>query len=85
METYSVQILNPKAVQLLYDLADLNLIALQPEPPVEMQPAPKKSDRLEAHDLVDRVRPEPPTLHPDDMMEWLRESPPPFRDENEQG
>lgn len=31
METYSVQILNPKAVRLLQDLADLDLITLRQE------------------------------------------------------
>ena len=32
METISIEILNPKARQLLQDLADLNLITIKPKP-----------------------------------------------------
>ncbi|MFZ4549338.1 MAG: hypothetical protein ACOYN4_17970, partial [Bacteroidales bacterium] len=32
METISIEILNPKAMQLLQDLADLNLITIKPKP-----------------------------------------------------
>ena len=32
MQTFQVNILNPKAVRLLRDLADLELITLQPQP-----------------------------------------------------
>ncbi|GAB3557865.1 hypothetical protein [Spirosoma fluminis] len=33
METYSVEILNPKATKLLQDLADLELITIKPTGP----------------------------------------------------
>lgn len=32
METYQVNILNPKAIKLLEGLAELNLISIQPDP-----------------------------------------------------
>ncbi len=35
MQTYSVEILNPKAIKLLRDLADLQLISLKKEKKVE--------------------------------------------------
>ncbi len=75
METYNVQVLNPKAVQLLQDLAALNLIALQPGNPVAKQPGltTSEQDRVHEHTV--------PTLPDDEMLEWLRESPPPFRHE----
>ena len=35
MQTYSVEILNPKAIKLLKDLADLQLISLKKEKKIE--------------------------------------------------
>ena len=85
METYTVQILNPKAVRLLQDLADLELITLQQEVVTT-----NVSDRLNAIDeetakAREVVMRGAPTLNVDEMLEWLKESKRdrklPFRDD----
>lgn len=85
METYTVQILNPKAVRLLQDLADLELITIRQE-----VVAANASDRLDAMDdekaeARERVMKGSPTLNVDAMLEWLKESKKdrklPFRDD----
>lgn len=82
MTMYSVEILNPKAIRLLEDLADLDLIKLQPKTP--MMPKQPMSDEDRAS-LRERVMRGAPSLHVDEMIGWLNESkadrPLPFRDE----
>ena len=80
MNTYSVDILNPKAVRLLEDLADLQLIAIRKTQPV-----------LSEHELTERkkaareaVMQGSPTMDIDAMLAHIKESrqdrPLPFRD-----
>ncbi|MEZ0610229.1 hypothetical protein ACAW74_17060 [Fibrella sp. WM1] len=82
MTMYSVEILNPKAIRLLEDLADLDLIKLQPKTPI----VPKKpmSDEEQAS-LREAVLRGSPNMDIDAMLEHLRESRQdrklPFRDE----
>lgn len=85
METYTVQILNPKAVRLLQDLADLELITLRQDVVTA-----NASDRLDAIDdekakAREVVMRGAPTLNVDEMLEWLKESKKdrklPFRDD----
>ena len=82
METYSVEILNPKAIRLLEDLADLDLIAIKPRPAVERQPILSEAERAEAREQIMRGS---PTLDLNAMLEHLRESREdrkmPFRDD----
>lgn len=71
MEIYSVEILNPKAVRLLEDLADLDLIAIKPETPAPKLAVLTEEQRAEARERVMRGA---PTLDVDAMLEWLKES-----------
>lgn len=85
MDTYSVQILNPKAVRLLQDLADLELITLRQEVGVA-----NVADQLNAIDdekarAREAVMRGSPNMDLDAMLEHLRESRQdrklPFRDD----
>lgn len=80
--TYSVEILNPKAVKLLEDLADLELIAIKPRTAVAKQTSPSDEEREEARK---RVMQGSPNMDIDAMLEHLRESRQdrklPFRDD----
>ena len=85
METYSVQIVNPKAVRLLQDLADMELITIRRE--VDTASATNRLDAIDdekarAREAVMRGS---PNLDVDAMLEWLKESKKdrrlPFRDD----
>ena len=85
METYSVQIVNPKAIRLLQDLADMELITIRRE--VDTASA---TDRLDAIDdekakAREAVMRGSPNMDLDAMLEHLRESRQdrklPFRDD----
>ena len=85
METYTVQILNPKAVRLLQDLADLELITLRQD-----VVAANASDRLDAIDdekakARERImRGGSQTLDVEEMVAYVRETRErklPFRDD----
>ncbi len=85
METYSVQIVNPKAIRLLQDLADMELITIRRE--VDTANA---TDRLDAIDdekakAREAVMRGSPNMNLDAMLEHLRESRQdrklPFRDD----
>lgn len=82
MTMYSVQIVDPKAIQLLEDMADSGLIKLQPKTPVAYQKPMTDSERKAAHERVMRGS---PSLNVDEMLAWLEESKKdrklPFRDE----
>lgn len=78
METYSVEIRNPKAVRLLEDLADMDLIVLKPIKGSVVS----EEERARAREAVLRGS---PNMDLDAMLEHLRESRQdrklPFRDE----
>ena len=80
METYSIEILNPKAMKLLQDLADLELIAIRPTG----VPSALVNDeeRARAREAVMRGS---PNIDLEAMLEHLRESRQdrklPFRDD----
>lgn len=80
METYSVHILNPKATKLLQDMADLELIAIEPVRLVGNAVSDEEKARAR-----ERVRQGAPTLHVDEMLAWLQASKKdrelPFRDD----
>ena len=85
METYSVQLLNPKALRLLQDLADLELITLRQD-----VIAANASDRLDAVDeekakARERImRGGSQTLDVEEMVAYVKETRErnlPFRDE----
>lgn len=82
METYSVEILNPKAVRLLEDLADLELITLKPKPALAQKSTLSDEERAKAREAVMRGS---PNMDLDAMLEHLRESRQdrklPFRDD----
>lgn len=82
MTMYSVEILNPKAIRLLEDLADLDLIKLQPKTPV-IQKKPISDEERAV--LRERIMQGAPSLNVDEMIDWLNESkkdrPLPFRAE----
>ncbi|RIV25193.1 hypothetical protein DYU11_07725 [Fibrisoma montanum] len=82
MPIYSVEILNPKAIKLLEDLADLELIAIKPRTPMANQAPLSNKEREEARK---RVMQGSPNLDLDAMLEHLHESRQdrklPFRDE----
>jgi hypothetical protein len=71
MSTYSVHVLNPKAVKLLEDLADLGIIKLEPKTAL----VPKKPmTEAELAAARARVMQGAPTLNVDEMIAWLNES-----------
>ncbi|AQG80995.1 hypothetical protein [Spirosoma montaniterrae] len=78
METYSVEILNPKAIRLLEDLADLQLIAIELRTVNNLT----DEDAVQARNAVLRGS---PNMDLDAMLEHLQESRQdrklPFRDE----
>ena len=78
METYSVEIRNPKAVRLLQDLADMDLIVLKPVKTTLLS----DEEREKAREAVLHGS---PTMNIEAMLEHLRESRQdrklPFRDE----
>lgn len=61
MTTYQVNILNPKAAQLLQDLADLNLIAI------------KQTDSDSFMQIIERLRSKAEQLGPPTMEEITQE------------
>ena len=80
METYSVEIRNPKAVRLLQDLADMDLIVLKPM--VSSAQILSDEEKVLARERVMRGA---PSLNVEEMLDWLKESKLdrklPFRDE----
>lgn len=82
METYAIEILNPKAVRLLQDLADLDLIILHPRTTPPQQPILTETERTEAYERV--MRGGSQTLDVDEMVAYvqeMRERELPFRHE----
>lgn len=84
METYSVQILNPKAIRLLQDLADLELITLRQE--VVADSAADRLDSIEDEKAKAReriMRGGSQTLDIEEMIAYVKETRErklPFRD-----
>lgn len=79
METYSVQILNPKAIRLLEDLADLELIALQPRTPLAKQKSLTDKERVEDQEQI--MRGGSQTLDVEALIAYNKQDRPmPFRD-----
>ena len=79
METYLVQIVNPKAVRLLEDLADMELIALQPRPPLAEKKPLTEAERQEARERV--MRGGSQTLDVEAMIAYNKQDRPmPFQD-----
>ncbi len=79
METYSVQILNPKVVRLLEDLADLELITLQPRMPLVKNKPLTEEERAAARERL--IRGGSQTLDVEAMIAYNKEDRPmPFRD-----
>ncbi|MFD2574496.1 hypothetical protein ACFSUS_27925 [Spirosoma soli] len=80
METYSVEILNPKATKLLQDLADLELIRI--EPTGSLANVVNDEEETKARAAILRGSPD---MNLEAMLEHLRESRQdrklPFRDE----
>ena len=85
MDTYSVQMVNPKAIRLLQDLADMELITIRRE--VDTASATDRLDAIEKEKAKAReaVMRGSPNLDVDAMLEWLKESKKdrklPFRDD----
>ena len=74
METYSVQIVNPKSIRMLQDLADMELITIRQEVDTA-----SVTDRLDATDdekakAREAVMHGSPNMDLDAMLEWLKES-----------
>lgn len=86
MDTYSVQMVNPKAIRLLQDLADMELITIRRE--VDTASATDRLDAIEEEKAKAReaVMRGSPNLDVDAMLEWLKESKKdrklPFRDDD---
>lgn len=82
MQTYMIEILNPKAVRLLEDLADLQLLTFRPNSASATQPTLTDIEKAKAHEAVMRGS---PNMDLDRMLEHLRESRQdrklPFRDD----
>jgi hypothetical protein len=82
MTKLSVEILNPKALRLLEDLADLQLIAIQPRTPLARQKPMTDVEKIQAREALMKGSPD---MNLDAMLEHLRESREdrklPFRDE----
>lgn len=82
MTKLSVEILNPKALRLLEDLADLQLIALEPRTPLAR---PRSMTDAEKAQAMAAVMNGSPDMDLDAILEHLRESREdrvlPFRDE----
>ncbi len=80
METYILEILNPKGVRLLEDLADLEIITFKPQTAMARQVAMSDEEWNEAYQRI--MQGGSNTL---DVLEHLRESrqdrPMPFRDD----
>lgn len=70
METYSVEIVNPKAVKLLQDLADMELIVLRPIASLSGQ-MKEDEERTRARESVMRGS---PSINVKAMLEHLRDS-----------
>lgn len=71
MTMYSVQILNPKAIRLLEDLADLELIRLEPKTTVMQKPRLSDEERQKAREAVLKGS---PNMDLDAVLDHLRES-----------
>lgn len=79
MLTYSVEILNPKAVKLLEDLADLDLITINPRTTLAKQAPLSDEERAKAHERI--MRGGSQTLDVDEMIAYIKEDRPmPFRE-----
>jgi hypothetical protein len=71
METYMIEILNPKAVRLLEDLADLQLLTFRSNSVLVSQPTVTDTEKAKAREAVMRGS---PNMDLDRMLEHLRES-----------
>jgi DNA-binding GntR family transcriptional regulator len=69
MEMYSVEIVNPKAVKLLQDLADMELIVLKP-----VSSSSKQATEEEKRRAREAVMRGSSTMQVEAMLEHLRES-----------
>jgi hypothetical protein len=71
MAMYPVQVLNPKAVKLLEDLADMGVIRLEPKTAVTPKQPITGEELAAARTIVMRGA---PTLDVDKMIAWLNGS-----------